>query len=136
MPTAEALKEWETLHRWEWFRREQWRPTFREAKAGKVGALAAFKKILGESAGQVALHSTCGLGLQTIMLKEMGMNVVGCDGCDFAVEKARELARLEGHQIEFCTARWSEPPWRTERRFDAAGDDEQATRRLLQLGPG
>ncbi len=115
---------WDTIYRWEWFRREQWRPGFREAKAGKWGgSCGAFKRILDDAGGGLALDSSCGLGLKTIVLREMGVSVVGCDGCAFAVEKARELARLEGHEIEYFVAKWSELPERTSQRFDAVFND-------------
>lgn len=51
------------------------------------------------------------------------MNVVGSDGCAFAGEKARELARLEGHDIEFFTSRWADLRSRTGRRFDGIFND-------------
>ena len=117
-------KAWETLYRWEWFRRDQWRPGFREAKAGKWGGSSgAFRKVLDEAGGGPALDASCGLGLKTIVLKEMGVDVVGCDGCAFAVEKARELAQMEGHAIEFFASRWAELPERTERRFTGVFND-------------
>ncbi|MEW6358983.1 MAG: class I SAM-dependent methyltransferase [Planctomycetota bacterium] len=116
--------EWETLYRWEWFRREQWRPRFREQKAGKTGgSCRVFKDLLQEIDGDLALDCTCGFGLKTIVMKEMGIHIVGSDACAFAVEKARELARLEGHEIEFFTSSWAELPSRTSHRFDGIFND-------------
>jgi SAM-dependent methyltransferase len=115
---------WETSYRWEWFHRAQWQPSFREAKAGKWGrSCGALKKILDDLGGRFALDSSCGLGLKTIILREMGVEVVGCDGCGFAVEKARELARLEGHAIEYFVSRWAELPDQTHLRFDGIFND-------------
>lgn len=64
--------QWETLYRWEWFRREQWRPGFRAQKAGKTGgSCRIFKDLLAEIGGDLALDCTCGFGLKTIVMKEM-----------------------------------------------------------------
>jgi SAM-dependent methyltransferase len=120
----EAERAWETLYRWEWFRRAQWRPRFRGLKAGTSGgSCAAFTRIFHDLGGKLALDSSSGLGLKTIILKEMGVEVVGCDGCSFAVEKALELARLEGCDVEYFTSRWAELPGRTGLRFDGIFND-------------
>ena len=117
-------EEWGTLYRWEWFRREVWRRTFRDAKRGKGGgSCACFKEILDELGGGPALDCTCGLGLKTIVLKEMGVDVIGSDRCEFAVEKARELAEMEGLDIEYFVSSWAELPTRTDRRFRAIFND-------------
>lgn len=117
-------KQWETFYRWEWFRREQWRPHFREVKADKWGgSCGAFKKVLDEINGKFALDSSCGLGLKTIVMKEMGIDIVGCDGCAYAIEMARELSRIEGHNIEFFASRWSELPSITNYEFDGIFND-------------
>jgi len=117
--------DWETFYRWDWFHREQWRGGFRDRKRGEHGgSCRAVKEMLGEMGGELALDCSCGLGLKTIVLKEMGVNVVGSDACAYAVEKARELARLEGHaELEFFTSAWGELPKRTELRFDAVFND-------------
>ena len=43
-----AMEEaWETLYRWEWFHREQWRPGFRETKAGKWRPKVVYRFLYG-----------------------------------------------------------------------------------------
>ncbi|MBN1346771.1 MAG: class I SAM-dependent methyltransferase [Phycisphaerae bacterium] len=117
-------KEWETIHRWEWFRREQWLHTFRQEKFGSYGGSpAAVKRILGDAGGKVVLDASCGLGLKTVVMHEIALDVVGCDQSEFAIEKARELSRLEQHPLEFFTARWRELPSRTKMQFDLIFND-------------
>ena len=117
--------DWETLYRWEWFRRAQWRPTFREQKRGTFGgSCEAFRRIVAELGGGPVLDCSCGFGLKTIVMKEMGLDVTGSDRCASAVVKARELARLEGHDdIDYLVSTWSELPERTDRRFIAVFND-------------
>jgi SAM-dependent methyltransferase len=129
-------KQWETYHRWEWFQREKWRYRFREDKGARWGGSpAGFKRIMEKTGGKLALDASCGLGLKTIMLGEMGIDVMGSDKCEFAVEKARELSKLEGLQIEFFTSRWAELPSNTRMQFDAIFNDAllwTATREQLE----
>lgn len=118
------VRQWETFHRWDWFRLEQWRYTFREDWGARWGGSpAAFKRILGNPEGKLALNAGCGLGLKTIMMHELGIDVLGCDKCNYAVERARELATMEGQQIEFFTSRWSELPTTTRLQYDAVFND-------------
>jgi len=113
-------ESWETIYRWEWFRREAWRADFRRAKRGPSGGSSrAFQQVVAGLGGGPALDASCGLGLKTIVLAEMGLNVLGSDGCAFAVEKARELARLERLDIDYFTSSWAELPSQTPRRFAA-----------------
>ncbi len=117
-------KQWDTFYRWEWFRLEQWRHTFRWQKRGRHGgSTAAFKRILEGIGGKLALDASCGFGLKTIVMTEMGIDVVGCDRSEFAIEKARELSKLEGHHIEYFISRWRELPSRTRLQFDAIFND-------------
>ncbi len=120
-----SLADWETFYRWEWFRRDAWRPTFRERKHGRFGGSCACVRDLAEETGPAAsvLDASCGLGLKTIVLKELGTNVVGSDGSAFAVDQARELARLEGLDIEFFASEWADLPRRTAKRFDVIFND-------------
>ena len=115
---------WETQYRWDWFHRDAWRPTFRDWKRGKGGgSCACFKEILDDLGGGPGLDCSCGFGLKTIVMREMGVDIVGADGCAFAVEKARELARMEGLDIEYITSTWAELPERTDRRFRGVFND-------------
>jgi SAM-dependent methyltransferase len=120
-----SLADWETFYRWEWFSRDRWRGGFREAKRGKFGGSCACVKELADEFGASArvLDASCGLGLKTIVLSEMGVDISGSDGCAFAVDKARELARLEGCDIEHFVSTWAELPTRAPRRFDVIFND-------------
>jgi len=115
---------WETHHRWEWFRREDWRPTFRDWKRGESGgSCACFAETVGDLGGGPVLDCSCGFGLKTIVMKEMGLDVTGSDACAFAVEKARELAGIEGHSIDYFLSTWADLPRQTEQRFVAIFND-------------
>ena len=115
---------WETHYRWEWFRREAWRPGFRASKRGRFGgSCGCFAEIVRDLGGGPVLDCTCGLGLKTIVMKEMGLDVVGSDGCAFGVEKARELAALDGLDVEYFTSTWAKLPERMDARFTAIFND-------------
>ncbi|MBM4049842.1 MAG: class I SAM-dependent methyltransferase [Planctomycetes bacterium] len=110
----------DVCHRWNWFRRSQWWPSFRERMlASKGGSCGAVLKVLGSPAGKVVLDATCGLGRKTLVMSHLGVNVVGSDASAYAVERARELAASEGREIEFFVSGWGSLPSRTPRRFDA-----------------
>jgi len=109
-----------TLYRWQWFQREQWRKDFRQRKSHSP---RAFRQILGGSASRTALDCSAGLGLKTLCIRELGVRVWGSDACAFAVEKARELARLEGLDIEYFVSTWADLPGNTDRRFDGVFND-------------
>jgi SAM-dependent methyltransferase len=111
---------WTTLYRWQWFQRPQWRDRFRQRKAASP---TAFKRILGDVESKTALDCSCGLGLKTIVMKELGLRVWGSDACAFAVEKARELAELEGAAIEYFLSTWADLAKNTELRFDGVFND-------------
>ncbi|MCG3180756.1 MAG: hypothetical protein BIFFINMI_03119 [Phycisphaerae bacterium] len=119
-----STEDWQTLYRWEWFHRAQWRGTFRAAKAGPGGGSAGcFARIVRERGGGPALDCSAGLGLKTIVMAEMGVQIAGSDGCGLAVEHARELARMEDCAVEFFQSTWAELPARTGRRFAAVFSD-------------
>ncbi|HUW56329.1 MAG TPA: class I SAM-dependent methyltransferase [Planctomycetota bacterium] len=115
---------WETLYRWDWFHRDAWRRTFRDWKRGKFGGSSAcFAEIVRELGGGPTLDCSCGLGLKTIVMKEMGVDIIGSDRCAFAVEKARELAASEGLDIKYFTSSWAALPKRTPQRFAGIFND-------------
>ena len=114
------LTDWDTLYRWVWFHRELGLPGFRERKRHSP---AAFKQIMDSVGGSSVLDSSCGFGLKTLVMHDLGLRVMGSDGCEFAVRKARELAGSEGQAVEYFTARWEELPERTAHRFDGIFND-------------
>lgn len=111
---------WTTLYRWQWFQRSEWRKGFRRWKAHSA---RAFKRILGDDPPKMALDCSCGLGLKTIVMKELGIDVRGSDGCAFAVQRARELARMEGVEIEYFVSPWAELAKNTDLRFGGIFND-------------
>jgi hypothetical protein len=116
--------DWDLIYKWEWFRRTQWQSTFRAAKtAPNGGSCRAFADVARLVKAQVLLDSSCGLGLKTICLAEMGLNIVGCDGSPYAVEQARELAREEKSAVTYFPSRWKELPQNAPHRFDGIFND-------------
>lgn len=112
--------DWDRLHRWEWFRREAWRSTFRERLVrGGGGICRAFAELTATIDGQVALDAACGLGRKTVVLADKGVNVLGADRSGYAVARARELARLEGVSATFFESSWAGLPEAAPHRFDA-----------------
>ncbi|MBN2714172.1 MAG: class I SAM-dependent methyltransferase [Planctomycetes bacterium] len=114
------VTDWDMIYRWEWFRHEDWRHDFRDAKLGQGGgtcrAFTDLSKLIG---AEVALDCSCGLGLKTICMSEMGLNVSGSDGSGFAVKHAAELAKLEGTNISFFQSKWANLPKNMPHHFDA-----------------
>jgi SAM-dependent methyltransferase len=118
--TDAPVTDWELLHRWDWFRRSAWLPTFRSTCAARWGGfLKAFRDIAGETRAEVVLDAGCGLGTRTVCLAEMGLNVVGADVSETAVTHARELARMENAAVTFFPSRWQDLPRQAPHRFDA-----------------
>jgi SAM-dependent methyltransferase len=112
------VEQWEAVHRWHWFHRALWRAEFRAGKAPIARAVAGVLRERGLGGGTL-LDCACGLGLQAIAFREAGLAVAGADRSAYAVERARELAREEGHEIPFFVSLWHELPARAARRYDA-----------------
>lgn len=113
------IADWDMIHRWEWFRRPQWQADFRSPLAGKHTYLARiFAELAREIQAEVALNSACGLGRRTVCLAETGLNMVGSDPSEMAIEHARELARQENCSVSFFASRWSDLPHRAPHHFD------------------
>lgn len=112
------MDPWETLHRWEWFRRSQWLAHFREQRQAISLAVSELLQACGRDSG-LLLDCSCGLGFHLIAFKEAGLDVHGADRSAFAVSCAQALAQAEGHQIPFLVASWHDLPTRTATRYDA-----------------
>ncbi len=112
------MDPWETYHRWEWFRRSQWLPSFREQR--QTISLAV-SELLQERdmADALLLDCSCGLGFHTIAFTEAGLQVHGADRSAFAVTSAQALAHAEGHQIPFFVAHWHDLPTQASQRYHA-----------------
>ena len=127
-----GARAWDIVWKWKWFAREQWQPGFRKAKEGTRRAMAS---LLPKLDVKSVLDCSCGLGWKTILLKEMGYDVEGCDGSAFAVKHASELASDEGHDIRFFRSRWERLGETCGRRYDCVYCDAFAwitTRRSLR----
>ncbi len=84
----------DAYHRWNWFRKEQWWPSYRDRMlASKGGQCGAVLKVLGDPQGKSVLDATCGLGRKTLIMQQLGMNVVASDACAYAVERLRNWRR-------------------------------------------
>jgi SAM-dependent methyltransferase len=109
----------DACHCWNWFRKAQWWPSFRERMlASRGGSCGAVLKVVG-GPGRTVLDATCGLGRETLILQDLGLTVAGSDASAYAVEKTRELAASEQRDIECFVSPWSDLPARTPLRFDA-----------------
>lgn len=131
-----GARAWDRIWKWTWFTRHQWQPTFREWKESTQRALASLLPKLGVKS---VLDCSCGLGLKTILLAEMGYEVEGCDGSEVAVSHAQELARDEGLAIRFFQSRWDRLGETCGRKYDCVYNDAFAwitTRRALNASAG
>lgn len=120
---TDCINDYTAHYHWQWFCREQWRQSFREKKRQSSGAFVELVRERGVVSKPV-LDCSCGLGLKTIVLKEAGLNVHGSDGCELAVEHAREFAREEGHSdIPYFVSSWADLPRQTNTRYAAIFND-------------
>ncbi len=120
---TDLITDYTPHYRWEWFRRADWRQSFRERKRHSTGAFVEVVRERGMT-GEPVLDCSCGLGLKTIVMREAGLRVHGSDQCELAVEYARQLAREEGiPDIPYTVSSWSELPRRTGAQYAAIFND-------------
>ena len=118
-------ENWHTHWKWEWFKTNGYAPpTFRDGYAGL--SCRAIAELLSQHGCDSVLDCSCGCGPKTILLAEMGYEVMGSDFCGFAIEKAQQLARRMGFDIPFVEAAWQELSEHTDRRFDCVLNDALA----------
>lgn len=121
------VTDWNMIHRWEWFRRADWRPDFRGRIKGEGGgSCRAFCDLAKLTGVDVALDCSCGLGKKTIIMNEMGLNVLGSDHSEEAITHARELADLEGVNLNFFPSAWDDLPHNVPHHFGAVFNDALA----------
>lgn len=119
MSTQMPSTDWDLIHRWEWFRRERWRQSFRAAVHGQGGGPArAFTDLAQLVDAKVLLDASCGLGRRAIYMAEKGLNVLGSDISGMAVTYARELARDENASVSFFRSPWHELPKNMPHHFN------------------
>ena len=118
-----GARAWNRIWKWFWFTRDQWQPKFREWKDGTRLALASLLPKLGAKS---VLDCSCGLGLKTIILAEMGYEAEGCDGSKVAVCHAQELADEDGQEIRFLQSRWDRLDEKCRRKYDCVYNDASA----------
>jgi len=122
-PTLE--ENWATHWRWEWLKTGGYDPPrFREGYAGRSCRFAA--ELLRAYGCTSVLDCSCGCGPRSVVLAEMGYEVVGSDFCGFAVERARALSLRLGLDIPFVHASWQELSSRIGRTFDCIVNDAVA----------
>jgi SAM-dependent methyltransferase len=81
---------------------------------------SGIREAVGAVAGLDVLHVQCHIGHDTISLARRGARVVGVDFSPVALDKARELARRSGADIEFLQADATALPPELHNRFDVA----------------
>ncbi|MCP4645567.1 MAG: class I SAM-dependent methyltransferase, partial [bacterium] len=111
--------DYDVFYRWQWFSRDRWRGGFRE---GKRHSSLGFADLLKERgmAEEPVLDCSCGLGLKTLVMKELGLRVEGSDACAEGIEYARRFAAEEGHpDLAYFPSTWAELPEATEQRYAA-----------------
>jgi SAM-dependent methyltransferase len=111
---------WDTIWKWDWFSRVTWKPSFREEIKNLCHALNSLLPILNT---KNILDCSCGLGLKTIMLSEMGYEVEGSDRSPFAIEHASQLAREEGLDIRFFLSQYKDLAKTSQHKFDCVYSD-------------
>lgn len=78
----------EMLLRWEWFRRADWLTQ----SSLLTPTLKAFTEIVTEAEVSACVEINCGLGVNTVCLREHEVNIIGCDESAFAIDCARSLS--------------------------------------------
>ena len=130
---------WSTIYRWEWFRRTTWLPHFHWVRSAlknpeliseldpplppKNVKWAALKAVFNAADARSILDCSCGMGMKSIVLHDMGFEVTGSDGSGTAIDAAVEIARSERAGIEFFCSEWRDLGAATRKRFDAVFSD-------------
>lgn len=91
--------DYELLGRWEWFRRSAWGEDSRSRELCR-----AFAALAKEAGAAVCLEADCGFAGGALLLRGMGLSVLGCDESAFLIERARELAAGAGAALPLFTA--------------------------------
>jgi len=111
---------WDTIWKWDWFLKTTWKLNFRKEIEDLRRALYS---ILPEFQVNSILDCSCGLGLKTIILAEMGYEVEGSDSSPIAIRYAPQLAKEEGLNIRFFHSRYEDLGSICERKFDCIYSD-------------
>lgn len=74
--------------------------------------------LLGDITGKTILHLQCHFGMDTISLARKGAKVTGVDFSGKAIEKARELNKIAGTDVEFIESNIYELEEKLEKQFD------------------
>jgi SAM-dependent methyltransferase len=115
-----GAEAWDTIWKWTWFTRDQWKPEFRR---WKEGTRLALRSLLPKLKAKSILDCSCGLGWKSILLAEMGYEVEACDGSAFAVRCASALAEDEGLELRCFRSRWEDLGRTCGRKYDCVYND-------------
>src|SRR5262245_61247135 len=119
-------EDWDTVWKWQWFRRALWQPYFRDAshpEGRPARTTPIWTSILKQVEAKRVLDCNCGLGMRSILLQEAGFEVVGTDLSSTAVEHARELAESRDLYIPFQQSEWHDLGEKFGAEFDAIVND-------------
>jgi SAM-dependent methyltransferase len=81
---------------------------------------AGVREAVGAVAGLDVVHLQCHIGYDTISLARRGARVTGVDFSPASLEKARDLARRSGVEVDFVEADTTSLPPELRGRFDLA----------------
>lgn len=75
-------------------------------------------ELLGDIQGKSILHLQCHFGMDSISLARMGAKVTGIDLSDRAIQKAKELAEIDGQEIEFICCNIYDIELHLDKKYD------------------
>ncbi|MEP6756245.1 MAG: class I SAM-dependent methyltransferase [Chthonomonadales bacterium] len=119
-------EDWDTIWKWQWFRRATWQPYFRDANhpEGRAARTTPIWTWALQSLGcESVLDANVGLGLRAVLLAEAGFNVTGVDISPVAVLHASELAASRDLDFPIYVSECSDLASSFEKRFDSVIND-------------
>ena len=121
-----TYEDWDTIWKWQWFRRATWQPYFRDPNhpEGRAARTTPIWTWALQSLGcQSVLDANIGLGQRAVLLSEAGFQVTGVDVSPVAVLHASELAASRNIEFPTYVCDWQELASSFEMRFDAVIND-------------
>lgn len=106
--------DYDLLARWEWFRRGEWGIDPESRKLCR-----AFAALCAEVGAGACLEGECGFAVNSLILKGLGLPVVGCDSSEYLIARARENAKANNAAIPFFVSSLEKLAGATPHLFDA-----------------